>query len=268
MTNKITIGADPEFFVSRNGALVSAHGLVQGDKKNPLPVNKGAVQVDGMALEFNIDPANSAQEFDFHITAVLQALREMVPAEYEFKVQPVANFGAEYIAAQPEEAKELGCEPDFNAYQEGAVNPTPDANGDFRTAAGHVHIGIERDLDDMQKCMLAILCDLTMGLPSLTYDQDKKRRELYGRAGCLRFKPYGIEYRTLSNAWVGDPNLRRLVHDGAVLAAKSLDNFSDIFNFNEAETGFVYQDLERIINESDLESAIKIMVAFEKFEEA
>jgi len=54
---KILVGCDPELFVKKDGVLVSAHGLVQGSKEHPFRVSKGAVQVDGMALEFNIDPA-------------------------------------------------------------------------------------------------------------------------------------------------------------------------------------------------------------------
>lgn len=54
-----TIGADPEVFVGREGQFFSAHGLVPGNKRRPHKVDRGAVQVDGMALEFNIDPASS-----------------------------------------------------------------------------------------------------------------------------------------------------------------------------------------------------------------
>ena len=52
---KFTIGADPEVFVadSLTNTFVSAHDLVPGTKLEPFAVNKGAVQVDGMALEFN-----------------------------------------------------------------------------------------------------------------------------------------------------------------------------------------------------------------------
>jgi len=54
---QILVGCDPEYFVKKNGIFQSAHGLIMGDKKNPQKVRNGAVQVDGMAVEFNIDPA-------------------------------------------------------------------------------------------------------------------------------------------------------------------------------------------------------------------
>jgi hypothetical protein len=34
-----------------------------------------------------------------------------------------------------------------------------------------------------------------------------KRRGLYGKRGAYRPKSYGVEYRTLSNFWVGHPAL-------------------------------------------------------------
>jgi hypothetical protein len=53
------IGCDPEIFVKKGGKLIAATGLVPGDKKKPFRVMGGAVQVDGLALEFNTDPVAS-----------------------------------------------------------------------------------------------------------------------------------------------------------------------------------------------------------------
>ena len=255
---EVTIGCDPEIFVKVNSKSVSAHGLVEGSKYNPQVVSCGAVQVDGMALEFNTDPATTKEQFSYNITAVLAAMRELVPSEYEFDFSPVAHFGSEYIAAQPDEAKELGCEPDFNAYT-GEVNPTPDANGDFRTAAGHIHIGIDRVLTVPEQQKLVILCDLFMGLPSLSWDKDTKRRELYGKAGCFRVKPYGIEYRTLSNAWLETTEQQERVFELAVLAAKNLDEFVKIFKLLEFTLGIKYTSLRTIINTSDTYHAENVL---------
>lgn len=60
---KLLVGADPELFVSDNGKLVSCHGLLPGTKAEPHRVERGAVQVDGMAAEFNIDPAGDEETF-------------------------------------------------------------------------------------------------------------------------------------------------------------------------------------------------------------
>lgn len=223
-----TVGADPEFFVAKGGKPVSAHGLVPGNKKNPMKVRKGAVQVDGMALEFNIDPASTQEEFVTNLDVVLKTILGMVPG-YEMFDKPVAEFGAAYIKKQPDEAKMLGCEPDFNAYTKDA-NPRPDADTPFRTASGHVHIGWTNGVDPHDPghfeacCTLSKMLDLRLGVASLIWDKDKKRRQLYGQAGCFRPKSYGMEYRVLSNAWLNPalPHLRKFVFGETVKAVGDL----------------------------------------------
>jgi len=89
-------GADPELFVFQHGKVQSGYGLIEGDKENPFKVENGAVQVDGMALEFNIDPAMDEEGFVFNLESVMRQLQKMVP-DYELHADPVAHFGAEFI---------------------------------------------------------------------------------------------------------------------------------------------------------------------------
>jgi len=223
----ILIGADPEVFMRKDGVLVSAHGAVQGTKAAPFKVMQGAVQVDGMALEFNIDPASSSEEFVNNIQTVMAELARMVPG-YELVADPVAEFGLDYIKAQPKEAQEMGCEPDYNAWLGGAINPKPDGEKSFRTGAGHVHIGWTKDMDitdpsHKQACiMLTRQLDYYLGIGSMLYDGDIKRRTMYGAAGAFRVKPYGVEYRVLSNAWLKSPKLMSWVFDCTVKAVNDL----------------------------------------------
>lgn len=206
----ILIGADPEFFVrsKKTGELISAHGLIAGTKANPIPMGPGHAQVDGMALEINVPPSKNAKEFIAGFKGVMNALEKELP-DVTFDFSPVAHFGAEMIKDQPREARELGCEPDFSAYT-GQANPRPNADTPFRTASGHVHIGWTdgqdtKDPDHITACnMLSKQLDFMLGLPSLIWDEDVTRRQLYGKAGCYRPKHYGMEYRTLSNAWLTD----------------------------------------------------------------
>jgi len=250
------IGADPEFFIERNGTPVSAFGMVPGDKKNPLPVDKGAVQVDGMALEFNISPASTFEEFDNNLDTVLAALLEMVPG-YKMYEHPVAHFGKDYIDAQPEAAKILGCEPDFNAYTK-EPNPTPNVDTPFRTASGHIHIGWTKDVDPYDPghfeacCTLTKMLDLTLGVPSLIWDRDTERRKLYGKAGCFRPKSYGMEYRVLSNTWLTKKHLRALVYHETLAAVEELFN-------NENAWGKTIFDLtpQELINSEDRDLQVR-----------
>ena len=179
-----------------------------------------------MALEFNIDPANNYEEFEVNMTSVMDSIISMVPG-YEIFVEPVAEFGLDYIQAQPDEAKELGCSPDFNAYT-GLANPRPDANTPFRTASGHVHIGWTTESVDIEDEGHLAACraltkslDVWLGLPSLVWDTDDRRRSLYGAAGAFRPKPYGMEYRVLSNKWITNPLLRQTVYHNTIEAIKA-----------------------------------------------
>ncbi len=223
---KILMGADPEVFVRKNGVLTCAHGLVPGTKADPYPVKRGAVQVDGMALEFNIDPASSRVEFTRSIRTVLSELRKMVP-DYDLEIASSVEFSGAVMDAAPEEAKVLGCDPDYNAYTE-EINPAPNPDQHLRTAAGHVHIGWTKDQDPFemahyQSCIqLTKQLDAFLGLPACLIDQDHRRRRLYGMAGAFRPKPYGCEYRVLSNWWLKSPQYSDWVYSNTKLAIKTL----------------------------------------------
>lgn len=215
-TVPVTVGCDPEAFLKHQGQFVSAHGLIPGTKAMPHSVTNGAVQVDGMAVEFNITPASSSEQFVLHINTVMEQLRGMLKG-YDVVASPVAYFDEAYMRAQPEEALELGCEADYDAYREGEPNPRPNGDNPFRTAGGHVHIGWATDLpvDDpehIEACiMLCRELDYYLGVPSLFWDEDDMRREMYGNPGAFRAKSYGVEYRSLSNAWIKDERLMTFV---------------------------------------------------------
>jgi len=212
---KILVGADPELFAFDKETPVSAFGLIKGTKYEPFKVQDGAVQVDGMALEFNINPAENEAEFIKNLNSVMSSLKSMVP-DFDIRAVPVAEFGIDYILEQPQEAVELGCTPDFDAWANGSINEPPNAMMPFRTGAGHVHIGwvetndaSEYDPDHLEKCVSVIKqLDFFLGLPSLFYDKGVKRRTMYGKPGCFRPKTYGAEYRVLSNQWLESDALK------------------------------------------------------------
>ena len=212
----ITIGCDPEFFVRKkhgSRAFVSAHGLIPGSKEYPHKVDGGAVQVDGMAVEVNTDPTSNAVEFAMRIGWVLDNLNLLLGDKYEICIKPWSRFGKKVWDGTPDEAKILGCDPDFNAYT-GVANVAPNAEADFRTAAGHVHIGWTKgvDINDAGHYMacrtLVQELDVQVGLLSVLLDGSSKRRELYGKAGAFRPKSYGAEYRTPSNFWLKSNSLQ------------------------------------------------------------
>jgi len=249
------IGADPELFVTKDGSFHSGHGIIPGNKLNPFPVPGGAIQVDGMALEFNIEPADTEDTFVENINQVLKQLRKMVPSEFHFSTSPHAMFSRRHFEEQPEEAKMLGCEPDFNAYTM-EENPLAKDNSRFRTAAGHIHLGFTEVEDiynqsHMETCATLVKqLDYFLGLPAIRVDS-LERRALYGRAGSFRPKTYGVEYRVLSNFWLRRDKWTRLVYRGAITALNQLD----IGNLYSQE----YNSPEDIINGGDLIPAMDLL---------
>ena len=230
---EITIGCDPEFFLfnkerKRNE---SAHKLIPGDKKNPYKVDGGAIQVDGTAVEFNIDAAKTSDEFATNVQSVLGYLRKTIPDKFEFEFTPAIHYNKKYFENLPEFTKELGCDPDFNAYT-GAVNPKPPADkvGTMRTGSGHIHIGWTKDADitdphHIWDCQMVVKnLDAYFSYFSHFWDNDKERTKLYGAAGAYRPKSYGVEYRVLSNAWLKYPEIHKWLFDSCVFIMQNLSD--------------------------------------------
>jgi hypothetical protein len=241
MNPKYSLGADPELFVMdiQSGVFVSGHGLIPGTKTAPHPVPFGGVQVDGMALEFNIDPVTNRGDWLRNVDQVRQAMARMIAPTLALTAVPVATFDPDYIRKQPDEATELGCNPDFNAWLLGE-NPPPVASGPFRTAAGHVHIGWQGrnpdEADHFFECVdLVRHLDNTVGLATVILDPDQTRRSLYGKAGAFRPKPYGVEYRVPSNFWLQNVDLTGWMYD-AVEAALNMWDEGDRRGSEEAQT--------------------------------
>lgn len=218
---EILIGADPEVFVRNRLGFMSGHDLIPGTKENPYVVDGGAVQVDGTALEFNIDPAKTRVEFVGSVVHVFNQLEQMAQAKdpsIRLIATPVADFDPQVFMAIPDEAKKLGCNPDFNAWT-GDANPTPVGDRPFRTGSGHVHVGWCSgadcgDIGHLELCQRVVRqLDYYLGIYSLLWDKDNRRRELYGKAGAYRPKAYGLEYRVLSNRWLASPELTGWVYD-------------------------------------------------------
>lgn len=233
---EILLGADPEVFMLRNGVPFCAHGVIPGTKKEPHKVQNGAVQVDGMALEFNINPADTAEAFVHNTQSVLKTLELMIPKDCRIHAVPSVRFDWDHIKAQPQEALDMGCDPDFNAYT-GQINVKPDGATNLRTAAGHVHIGWTRDADICSPihfqscCQLVRQLDYYLGVPSLVLDAaGEERRQLYGKAGAFRPKPYGCEYRVLSNFWLGSEDLMRWVYSTTIRAINDLMSGNSLFD--------------------------------------
>lgn len=221
------LGADPELFlVDHQGQFVSAIGHFGGTKASPKPIqgfiNGYSVQEDNVAVEFNIPPTAQKRTFVKSIHSVLNYLSEVADKiNLKLAIVPSAVFDEEQL--QHPNAKVFGCDRDFNVWSL-TFNPPPYAkNKQLRSAGGHIHIETSED-----RIGLGRACDLFLGCSSVAFDPDTRRRELYGKAGSVRDKSYGLEYRTLSNFWLKSQALTEWAYDQAQRAAEFVSKAQSI----------------------------------------
>jgi len=226
-----SIGADPEVFVGDANGVRSIIGMVGGTKECPLPLPLGegfAIQEDNVALEFNIPICTSKDQFGGSIASAMDFIGSTLRDSFglHFVKDSAISFPEKEL--QDPRAFVFGCEPDFNAWT-GRINRKPRADDpNLRSCGGHVHIGIVgTKYEHVDKHKLIQACDLFMGIPSVIMDKGVLRKNLYGKAGACRWKPYGVEYRTLSNFWVFNPQLVEWVYNNTERALDAvLDNMS------------------------------------------
>ncbi len=255
-----TFGCDPELFVKNDkGEFVSAAGYIPGTKEEPYKVDGGAVQLDGMAAEFNIDPVTTFADFNRNIDKVMKSLEGFLPKGFTLEAVPAVTFDQEEFDKAPDDAKVLGCMPDFNAWTGGINNPPNDPDNPYmRCAAGHMHYGWTdgAEMDDVQHILncrdLVKQLDWYLGGWSLKTDSDPTRRRLYGKAGACRYKGYGVEYRVLSNFWVTTRERRLAVWNRSQLAIGAIAN-----GFIPDRINGAYNELlQQSINETKLDEQL------------
>lgn len=251
--NLIKLGCDPEIFLKQGNNFISSIGLIGGTKDAPMPIGEGcAVQEDNVAVEFNTPPAPDVESFLKSVNFNLDYLKKRAVAlNMELAIEASAIFSDNELSHPS--AMEFGCEPDYNTWTK-RRNPRPRAaNRNLRSAGGHVHFGSkEIGLDPWQVGRAA---DLFLGVPSVEMDPDTQRRELYGKAGAVRIKPYGVEYRTLSNFWLKSEDLMKWVWEQSQRAVEFVRSGNELSD----EMGL---RIQQCINESDAIMARQLKVQY------
>lgn len=256
----LTIGCDPELFVVdiATNKYVSAAGKIKGTKDKPHPIPGGTLQVDGMAAEIGITPAPTCKEFRLGVISTMRTLnRELEVSGCTSVVVPTVKFDQDVWDAEPAASKRLGCDPDYNAYTMRANDPG-DGSVAIRHAGGHIHMGWTEKMDvnnpdHIEACvMLAKQMDCLLGLPFLLVDDDVQRRKMYGKAGSIRIKPYGVEYRTLSNLWLIFPDLIDYVF------LRSKESFDLLMNGVDIASKYG-DEARKLIDSPEIPSTNKVM---------
>lgn len=243
----LKIGADPELFCYDTKAqkYISAHPFFPGSKSTPFEVEDGALQLDGLAAELNINPVQSGEDFNRVIQSVMNTAKKFLPVGVTLLPTSSVVFDKEYYDSIPKKAKVIGCTPDFNAWNYGLQNIIPDLEvPSLRAAGGHIHLGfLEKDMEEVfnpfhmnRCCDLVKQLDYIVGTQTTIWDNDNQRRLIYGKAGAFRPKKYGLEYRTPSNIWL-----------------ESSDKIEQIFNltkkaYEDFEKGVIYEQIFPFFN--------------------
>ena len=259
----LVIGSDPEFLLRNSkGEVVSAIDYISGTKDYPLKSEHGMLQHDNIMAEVNSLPSSTLEEFIAHHALIMQDLEKHIA---------VHNLHVDYTLSAHEASFELlanpatmrsGCEPDYDAWSEEgkrANRPPSYMSSNVRAAGGHIHISFDQaEAIEGSRVAFARTLDMVLGVPSIILDENGSlRKGLYGKAGAVRYKhksandPYdGIEYRVLSNFWVGSPELNTWVWDGV---SKVYHNLEELYS-----KALYHKDtIIEIINNNNKELAIQ-----------
>lgn len=251
-----TIGADPEMFIinEKTRAVVSAIGLIPGEKGNPWRDPSWGpgfgIEIDNILVEYNIPPVDSKEDFievvNFMKMYIDRYLKDINP---DLGILCASSMIVDKDQLDNPIAQLFGCCPDFNCYT-GAPNPRPRGEKtNLRSAGFHVHYGYEHPSIDQSVEMVKYF-DIFLGLMSLLFDTDRKRRSLYGKAGCYRLTSYGVEYRTLSSRMGDDDTTLGLIYDGVVAATQAYEIGLHLPND---------EDVVSAINNSDVRSGRTVL---------
>lgn len=256
MINKenVLIGSDFEFFLEdrKTGKIMSAIPFNSGTKLAPEQLEKEGccIQRDGVLQECNVPPVGlyQSEEFWKNVQYILEFLEGKYNSE-NIRVKCCASATLAKDQMKNKEAHELGCDADFNAWDNGNQNPKPNLkNRYFRTCGCHFHLSYTPHTID-NAIELVKLFDLYVTVPFILIDTDKERRKLYGKAGAFRMQQwgdvYGVEFRQLSNKCLQSSTLIDFVFNQLNLV---------IDHFNQNPMGSIDKDKELIItcvNKSD-----------------
>jgi hypothetical protein len=256
----ISLGTDPELFLQKDGKIISAIGKIGGSKSEPQPISDDGhfIQEDNVAIEYNIPPCKTVDDWVFHNNFVKDYLEVLVSGMgCTLAIQPIATL--EDSELDNDTARLAGCTPDFDVWNECINEPVDLSITNNRSAGGHISIGWDDFTQDQQLDIVKAM-DATVGLESVLLDPDTERKKLYGKAGCFRFTAFGIEYRSLSNFWIRSDSSLKWAWDTTLKAI-------DLVNSGKIEEIKKYKDqIVEAINTNNKELASDLLNEFLKIQ--
>ena len=254
--HNITIGSDPELFIinTKTDKVVSAIPFIPGVKGNPwrgddMPEGFG-LETDNILAEFNIPPTRNKDEFISAILYMQNYIDKFVKnIDPDLGIKCIASQIVPESELQSKQAKQFGCDVDYNVYTKKA-NPKPKGNKtNIRSCGFHIHFGYDNPNIDTSLSLIKYF-DTYIGIPSILIDKDTNRRTLYGKAGCFRLTKYGFEYRTLSSTMMSSKENLEFVWKQIWNAVHAYEYDFEIPNDKSIQT---------VINNNDIELAEKLI---------
>jgi len=207
-------GSDPEMFVvNKDGIVIPSFDFLPSHKQ--VTVNQPFW--DGFQAEFNIPGVSCLDQTIGHLQAGLFNLYRAAikhNKDAALTIKPTLEIPPHMLTEGKDEHVQFGCMPSKNVYGMKGIQ----ADGKdvlVRSAGGHIHL----QLDNKQKKKIedyVIALDAILGVACVSMFgniDDPIRRQYYGLAGEYRTPKHGMEYRTLSNAWMCHPTIAYVVFE-------------------------------------------------------
>jgi len=222
-TQRTYFGADPEFFFTRNGKIIPSSEVIPEEGIVTTKANSDYLKRqdlspmfvrDGVQAEYHPAAATCRGNAIDAVKVAFVILKGWIPDDVRLSFETTVEIPEEDFAALPAECRRLGCQPSLSIYGDNGLGVDPETYR-FRSAGGHIHLGGLGSASGRPKEELIGLLDIIVGNTSVLLDRDPLvafRRQVYGRAGEWRDKPYGVEYRTLTNFWLRSPELMGLIY--------------------------------------------------------
>lgn len=251
-------GGDPELFITtQDGVLVPAF-----DHLPMVGKTTSRLFADGFASEMNLEPSGCLSYVVDSAHRHMDRLYDLLTSRgHTVTGQNVFEIPQDIMGKATDEQVALGCNPTFNLYGLKPDLRTPRRQV-LRSAGGHLHFDLSHiptgqhktDFRKLTKETRAIVENSVRGLDSILgvacvslfekFD-DPRRRLSYGQAGEYRTPTYGVEYRTLSNAWMRHPVLMHMIYDlGRAAITFGIMNLPELIDGTEQEVVQIIQDCD------------------------
>jgi len=212
--NEPAVGTDGEFFlIGENGVPCSSIGIIGGEKGDPVLCEGGGYLEDCVAVEINPRPATFSEGKEVFANNIISCIEEVrakiAPLNLKVDISPAQLFPKSQLSCRA--ANLSGCSPSYNAWTRERITPVDLAATQWRFASGDLHLSwnqLEDKMERREEKLLAVkIIDVAMVCAEVMLSEPNERRYGYGRPGICRPTPYGVEYKSASNFWMGSREL-------------------------------------------------------------